>query len=167
MAPTRKKSKRTVNLTVRQATISNLNLKPEKHGDELQARVDISLKFVIKDMEIDELISAKGNPLQLFWHKDKTVMFPDIKNFEVAFEATGTLIIGVSDLHTVEFENAKLKKITITPFIELQAGVTCQVRVDPPGNLEALDEMLITQDVVFSFAGTEADKDDSQQNLDV
>lgn len=161
------KSKRTVSLKLRQATISNLNLKPEKHGDDLQPRVDISLKFVIKDKEIDELVSAKGNPLQLLWHKDKTVMFREIKSFDIDFEAMGTLIIGVTDEFTVEFETAKLKKIVITPFIELQAEIKCQVRVDPTGHLEALEEMLIQQDCVFSFSGTEAEKDNTQQNMEV
>lgn len=164
---TPKKSKRKINLELRQAKISNLNLKPEKHGQDLQPRIDISVGFVVKDMEIDELISCKGNPLKLLWHKDKTVMFREIKSFDVDFEAVGTLTIGVTDEHTVEFENAKLKKIEITPFIELQAGVKCQIRVDPTGHLEALDEMLIQQDCLVAFSGAEADKQDSQKKLDV
>ena len=161
------KGKRTINLALRQAEFKNLNFQPEKAGDELVERADLSIIFVIKDMEVDELVSAKGNPLKLLWHTDKTVMFREIKTFDVAFEAVGTLTIGISDEHTITFENAKLKKVKITPHIELQAQIKCQVRVDPTGNLEALGQMRIHQDVVIAFSGAEAEKDDKQQGLDV
>lgn len=161
------KKTRTIDLKLRQAKLTNLNLNTEKHGEELKSRCDISLGFTIKDMEVDEIISAKGNPLKLFWHKDKTVMFREIKDFKVAFEAEGTLAIGVSDEHMVEFEGAKLGKITMSPQVELQAGIKCQVRVDPTGHLEALDEMLITGDVLLAFAGAEAEKADKQESLEV
>lgn len=162
------KKKRTVSLSLRQARLTNLNLQTEKHGpDQLESRVDISLGFTIKDLEIDELISAKGNPLKLFWHKDKTVMFREIKGFAVDFEAEGTLGIGVSDEHMIKFEGAKLKKIHLSPQVELQAAIKCQIRVDPTGNLEALDQMLIKGDVLLEFAGAEASKDDKQEKMEV
>lgn len=158
---------RKLSLDLRQGSVTNLNLVTEKHGDELVSRCDISLGFTVKDMEVDELISAKGNPLQLLWHTDKSVMFRDVDSIPVGFKAEGTLQVGVSDEHLVGFDNALLKKIVVTPFQGLQAGVKCQVRVDPTGHLEALDEMLITGDVVCSFSGEEAIKEDSQQGLDV
>jgi len=161
------KSKRTVNLKLRQCEFKNLNFQPEKAGDELVERADLSLVFVVKDMEIDELLSAKANPLQLLWHKDKTVMFRDVKTIPVAFEAIGTLSIGISDEQLIDFDNAKLKKLSITPHVELQAEVKCQVRVDPTGNLEELGQMRVTEDCVMKFAGSEAEDDDKQEGLDV
>ncbi len=163
------KSKRSIILKLRQAEFTNLNFQPEKAGkDQLVERADLSLIFVVKDMEIDELVSAKGNPLKLLWHTDKTVMFREIKSFAVDFEAEGTLTIGISDEHTIAFENAKLKKVRITPHIELQAEIKCQVRIDPTGNLEALGQMRIHQDCVVAFSGTGIEKDNGgQKSLDV
>lgn len=161
------KKARTINLKLRQCEFKNLNFQPEKAGDDLVERADLSLTFVVKDMEIDELVSAKGNPLKLLWHSDKTVMFREIKTFQVAFEAVGTLSIGINDEQVIEFDQAKLKKVKITPHVELQAEVTCQVRVDPTGNLEELGQMRISQDCVMSFTGAEAEKDDKQEGLDV
>lgn len=162
------KSKRTIVLKLRQAEFKNLNFQPEKAGDDLVERADLSLTFVIKDMEIDELISAKGNPLKLLWHSDKTVMFREIKTLALDFEAEGTFTIGINDEQTITFENAKLKKVRITPHIELQAEVKCQVRIDPTGNLEALGQMRIQQDVVIAFSGAGIEKgSDNQQKLDV
>lgn len=162
------KRKRPIDLKLRQAEFKNLNFQPEKAGDDLVERADLSLTFVIKDMEIDELVSAKGNPLKLLWHSDKTVMFREIKSFVVDFEAEGTLSIGISDEHTIDFKNAKLKKVVITPHIELQAQVKCQVRIDPTGNLEALGQMRIHQDCVIAFTGKGIEKDDSgQKGMDV
>lgn len=161
------KKARKINLKLRQCDFKNLNFQPEKAGEELVERADLSLVFRVKDMEIDELVSAKGNPLQLLWHKDKTVMFRDIKTLEVGIEAEGTLSIGISDEHMIEFDNAKLKKVKITPHVELQAEIKCQVRVDPTGNLEELGQMRITEDCVMSFTGAEAEKDDKQEALEV
>ncbi len=161
------KGKRTIDLKLRQAQFKNLNFQPEKAGDDLVERADLSLTFVVKDMEIDELVSAKANPLKLLWHTDKTVMFREIKTLNVAFEALGKLTIGISDEQTITFDNAKLKKVKITPHIELQAEVSCQVRIDPTGNLEELGQMRIAQDCVIAFSGAEAEKDDKQQGLDV
>lgn len=162
------KFNRSIDLKLRQAEFTNLNFSPEKSGPDLVERADLSLKFVVKDMEIDELVSAKGNPLQLLWHADKTVMFRDIKSFAVDLEAEGTLTIGVSDEQVLTFENAKLKKVTITPHVELQAEVKCQVRVDPTGNLEELGQIRIQQNCVVAFSGKGIDKSKSgQQKLEV
>ena len=162
------KNKRSIDLKLRQAEFTNLNFSPEKSGDNLVERADLSLKFVVMDMEVDELVSAKGNPLKLLWHTDKTVMFREINSFALDFEAEGLLRIGFNDETTLDFENAKLKKVSISPHIGLQAEVKCQVRVDPTGNLEALGQMRIQQQCVLAFFGKGVDKSKSgQQKLEV
>ncbi len=161
------KNKRAINLTLRQAQVSNLNFSPEKAGKKRVERVDLSLTFIVKDMEIDELVSAKGNPLKLLWHTDGTVMFRELGKFELDFQAEGDAIIGLTDEHLLKFPGAKLKKISITPHIERQAQVKCQIRVDPTGHMEELGQITIQEICVFSFTGIGVEKDDKQKSLDV
>ena len=72
-------------------------------------------------------------------------------------------------MHMLEFEGAKLKKIKLTPFIDRQAEVKCQVRVNPTGNLEQLGHIRITEACVVAFtgAGIEKGKNKDQTELEV
>jgi len=161
------KNNRGINLKLRAAECTNLNFQPEKAGDTEVERTDLTRKFVIKDMEIDDLVSAKGNPLKLLWHSDKTVMFREIKDFALSLEAESMLSIGLTDETILTFENAKLKKVVISPHVELQAAIKCQVRIDPTGNLEELGQIRIHRDCVIAFNGHGVEKGKDQSELDV
>ena len=162
------KKVRTVKPQLLPATVNNLNFAPEKKGpDELVERVYLSVKFIIKDMEIDELVSAKANPLKLLWHTDGTVMFRDLGPLKFELEAEGTVQIGTTEERLITFEGATLRKIAITPHIERQAEVKCLIGIDPSGHLEVLAVIRCLQDCVFSFDGKDAAKDDGQKTLDV
>ena len=89
-------SKRSLTLKLRQATVSNLNFSPEKAGDELVERVDLSISFRVLDMDVDEIINTKSNPLQLLWAKDGGLMFRELDMLSLDFEAEGTLEIGLT-----------------------------------------------------------------------
>lgn len=163
------RAKRSVELKRRPATVSNLNFSPEKAGDDLVERVDLSLKFSVKDMDVDEIINAKGNPLKLLWDPDGGLMFRELEHLPITLEAEGTFEIGVDDEHMLEFEGAKLKKIKVTPFVDRQAEVKCQVRIDPTGHLEQLGHIRITEACVLAFTGygLEKGKNKDQAELEV
>ncbi len=152
------KSKRTVTLKRRPAKVTNLNFSPEKAGDDLVERVDLSLEFVVMDMDVDELLNTKSSPLKLLWTNDGAVQFRELNLLDISLEAEGTLEIGSTDELMIEFGKAKLKKIKIRPHVGRQVFVKCQVRIDPTGHLEALGQIRILQDCVLAFTGTGIDK---------
>lgn len=159
------KSRRTIDLLPRSAKITNLNFSPEKAGTELVERVDLSLKFVVIDKEIEQVINAKGDPLQLLWAKDGTVMLREIKTLPIGLIAEGTFRIGIDEENLYVFDDAVLKKLKVTPHMNRQAEVTCQVRVDPGDYLADLGHIRVTENCVFSFMGR--GKDEPQGELEV
>lgn len=163
------KAKRSVDLKRRPATFTNLNFSPEKAGDDLVERADLSLKFTVTDMDVDEIVNTKGNPLKLLWHTDGGLMFRELEHLPINLQAEGTLEIGIDDENMITFEVAKLKKIKFTPFVDRQGEVTCQVRVDPTGNLEQLGQIRITEACVIAFTGhgVEKGKNKDQTELEV
>lgn len=164
------KRDRKIELSARTAKVTNLNFQPEKFGDELVERVDMTIAFLVEDMEIDELVNAKGNPLQLLWDRDGGVQFRELSKFEVNLKAEGLAEFGISDEHMIEFTTAVLKKVSVEPLHGRKAEISCQVRVDPTGHLEDLGQMRIDQQCVFAFSGkgvATGDKKDDQGKLDV
>ena len=152
------KSKRSLELKLRPATVTNLNFSPEKAGDELVERVDLSITFRVLDMDVDEIVNTKGNPLKLLWANDGGLMFRELEMLTLNFEAEGMFEIGLSDDRLLTFENAKIRKFKVYPYINRQAEIKCQVRIDPTGHLEELGRIRIHQDCVLSFNGYGVDK---------
>ncbi|MCH7801624.1 MAG: hypothetical protein IIC24_08820, partial [Chloroflexi bacterium] len=135
----------------------------------LVERVDLSLTFRVLDMDVDEVINTKGNPLSLLWTKEGSLMFRELEMLTLDFEAEGTLEIGLTDETLLSFENAKIRKFKVYPYIDRQAQIKCQVRIDPTGSMEELGHIRIHQDCVFSFNGygIEKGKNKSQAELEV
>ncbi len=163
------KRKRSLDLKLRQATVTNLNFSPEKSGKELVERVDLSITFRVLDMDIDEVLNTKGNPLDILWAKDGTLQFRELDVITLDFEAEGELEIGLTDETVLKFENAKIRKFKVFPHVDRQAEIKCQVRIDPTGALEQLGQIRIHQDCVLSFSGygVEKGKNKDQKELEV
>ena len=163
------KTKRSIELKLRPATVTNLNFSPEKAGDELVERVDLSITFRVVDMDVDEVLNTQGNPHRGLWTEDGGLMFRELEMLTLAFEAEGTLEIGLTEDDVLSFENAKIRKFKVYPYIGRQAEIKCQVRIDPTGNLEELGDIRIHQDCIFSFSGygIEKGKNKNQGELKV
>ncbi len=163
------KSRRSLDLKLRPATVTNLNFSPEKEGKELVERVDLSLTFRVLDMDVDEIVNTKSNPLKLLWANDGTLQFRELDMITLDFEAEGTLEIGLTDETVLVFENAKIRKFKVFPHIDRQAEIQCQVRIDPTGALEELGQIRIHQDCVLSFSGygVQKGKNKDQAELEV
>ena len=164
------KNKRSIDLKRRPASVTNLNFSPEKAGkDKLVERVDLSITFRVLDMDVDEVLNTKSNPLKVLWVNDGGLMFRELEMLTLDFEAEGTLEIGLTDESLLAFENAKIKKFKVYPYIDRQAEIKCQVRIDPTGCLEQLAAIRIHEDCVFSFSGygIEKGKNKNQGQLEV
>ncbi len=164
------KGKRSIDLKRRPATVTNLNFSPEKAGkDQLVERVDLSITFRVLDLDIDEVVNTKGNPLKVLWTNDGSLMFRELDMITLEFKAEGTLEIGLTDESLLSFENAKIGKFKVYPYIGRQAEIKCQVRIDPTGSLEELGDIRIHEDCIFSFSGygVEKGKNKNQTELAV
>ena len=67
------KTKRSIELKRRPATVTHLNFSPEKAGDELVERVDLSITFRVVDMDVDEVLNTQGNP-----HRARSAPEPEL-----------------------------------------------------------------------------------------
>ncbi len=147
-----------------------MNFKPEKAGKTQVPRCDVSLAFLVRDMEIDEFVSASGNPLKLLWDAEGNPQFSDLEPLQFLFQSRGIATIGP---HTgedgAEFDDAILKKVVVEPLLNREAAVRCQVRVDPITHSEELVELSVKRQCSFSFNGNNDDAADAgkQDGLDV
>ena len=166
------KSKRGVALDLRQASFSSLNLTTENHGkDQKVPRVDVSMQFLVQDVDMPEILDCKGNALETLWHSDGTPTFRELKgSIALTTKVEGVVELGLTDEHVALFPKAMLKAVKVTPLMKYQAEVTCQVRVDPTDHLPLLEDLLVAGKGVMAFVGDENvndDKPENQEKLDV
>lgn len=168
-----------VNITLRTAKVTNLNFQPERAGDDLLERVDLSLEFLLQRDEIEELLSTVSNPLKVLWHSSGNPQLRDADWIPLTCKASGKAQLGSEADGTdavLYFQPSTLKKIKVRPVLGFNLEVTCQVRVDPTGHLEELGDIRIAEESAFAFLG-EAEPaptkergvkaDDDQEEMDV
>lgn len=141
---------RDVQIKVRQADLNNLNLKPEKHGTALEPRSDLSLTFTLKRDELDALELTQA----LWTGKGNPVLDHLAGPIALDFIFDGTLKIGPAGRGECDdFENARLKKISVVPRLEWELEVNAQVRIDPEEELSELNRLLCAGKCKFGFVG--------------
>ena len=153
-------------LVKRTATVTNLNFQPEKAGDELVERVDLSLEMLLEPGEINSLVRTRWQDATKVLFDDKgEPQFADVDSFRVDTKAEGTVMlamVGADD--EIEFDPSVLKKISVEPIIGRKANMRCQIRIDPAGHLEALGHMRIEQRCQFMFTGKRNQTQSKNQN---
>ena len=117
----------------------------------------------------NQVSTTKSDAVHVQWYEDGTQQLRERDLITLDFEAEGTLEIGLTDESLLAFENAKIKKFKVYPYIDRQAEIKCQVRIDPTGCLEQLAAIRIHEDCVFSFSGygIEKGKNKNQGQLEV
>lgn len=170
-APKAKASKkgRAVALSRRTVNVTNLNFSPEAAGDKLVERADLSLEVLLEQDDIEDIVSTRGNPLQVLWDKAGEPQLRELGKLALDLKVVGDCKLGlVNGDEPMEFEKAVLKKVTVEPMIGFKATMYCQVRVDPTGHLEDLAALVIDRKCTFAFKGAgAAEQDDGQGKLNV
>ena len=166
------KKNRKLELPLTQAQVSNLNFSPEKHGDNFEPRADLSLAFIVKDLTVAEFVNTKSNPLKVLWDTKGGPMFRELggTGIPIAMKCTGTAELGSSEEVLLTFENATLKNIKVTPIIDHQLEVSCQIRVDTTDHLDELGELVLDKSAVVRFTGEQVatgNKNEDQGKLEV
>jgi len=162
--------KRSIHLPRRQVRMTNLNFQPEKAGDALVERADLSFEVLLDETDIGQILLTRGNPLRVLWDKDGEPVLRELdKPIALDLKLEGTLTLQeIGGVSALVFPTAVLKKCALEPMIARKATLTCQVRVDPTGMLEELGQMRIREDCSLEFDGSgESEKDDSQGQMPV
>lgn len=149
---------RQIKLRVRPVNVSNVNLKPEKHGHELVERVDVSIAFVLHRAEIPHVLAltTPGADPEALWYTGGEPRYSEIDGaIHLSTVYEGTARIGYANGTPVEF-NGRLKKLAIVPIMDYELEVKAQVRVDPGpkvANIAMLSKIQVEQRCKFGFDG--------------
>lgn len=162
---------RKVSISKRQVKVTNLNFSPEKNGEELVERADLSVRILLEQDDLDALIDSKTDPAStLLFDAEGHPALPGASSFPLDLQADGQLVLASTKENvSLKFKTAKLKKCGITLMFGPKAELACQFRLDPSGALEALAQLVIAKAAVLTFAGDAeaSDNNDGQGNLDV
>ena len=173
---TGKKKGPSIALAKRQVRVTNLNFSPERNGEEKVARVDLSIEvllepediaqFLITDREpnlVDKGVIASiwDNGVPMFSGMTSMVLLTKV----VGFSRLGLVTAKAKDM--VEFENTVLKKCRLELMLNEKAKLIAQIRVEPTGRLELLENLVIREEAQFSFNGDvqNPDGNDAQGQL--
>lgn len=152
---------REIKLKVRPVIVTNVNLKPERHGHELVERVDVSIECVLHRDEISQFLKTVSGekPTDLFWNENGDPELVELDgSFPLALKAVGTAKIGYTKDTAKEFGTGTLKKIAIEPMMDHKATMRCQVRVDPESYVNMLSRIQVERAAKFGFEGVVDEK---------
>lgn len=144
-----------IELNSRTAKCTNLNFAPEKSGDELVERVDMSLEFLAEAEDLNQLVRLEdGDASEVLFGSNGHPQLLDLGLLRLDLKAEGVASISPKGTRSVKaFEGAVLKKVQVEPMIGRKASIRCQVRIDPTGRLEQLAKIRIDEQCQFAFSG--------------
>lgn len=122
-------------LTNKRATIGVINNRVEKHGDEDVTAFDIPVDLLLDPKELDALVGNHTHR-SLFDKKGDVYEpnFPRFDGFSLKddFEgATVTLVLGMTDHASIEFEDCRLKSIELSPQVGGETAMSFKLQVRP------------------------------------
>lgn len=161
---------RLINIEHKFAQLKNLNHSPEKSGDELVERVDLSLEFLIETDELDMIIDSSLPVRETLFDKDGNPALRELGVIALSTKAEGRAYFGRDKKDRKKFDLSVLKKIKVDPINDRRAVVTAQIRVDPGEHLVYLGHLRVEQECVFSFSGStdkSIEKNDDQEEMNV
>lgn len=150
-------AKNLIVLPKRTARVTNLNSKPERHGDEREKRVDLSLEVVLDHREVDPIVRTRWDDAsRVLWDDKGEPQFLDVAELDVDIVARGVAILGLHNHPDVyEFDDAVIKRVKLKPLLDRKASMSFQVRVDPTGRFEDLGQMQADEVCQFAFEALE------------
>jgi hypothetical protein len=164
MSKDKEPPERPVKLKVRPIIVTNVNLKPERHGKDFVERVDVSIECLLQRDEITQFLKTVSGetPLDLLWDSDGNPELVELDgSFPLSLKIVGTAKIGYARDTAKEFSTATLKKISLEPLLDHKATMRAQVRVDPENHVNMLSKIQIEHAAKFGFDGIVDEKPDA------
>lgn len=166
-----KSETRKISISKRQVQVKNLNFSPEKNGEELVERADVSLRILLEAEDLDAVVASRTDPAsELLFDAEGHPTLTEAMTLPLELQAEGTLTLGSTKANTsLKFKRAKLKGCKVRLMFGHKGELACQIRVDPSGAMEALAQLVIDKGAILTFLGESeaAEDDDGQQDLDV
>lgn len=171
MAEKREEFGREITIRVRPVDALKLNTSPEKAGKDLVKKADLVLEFVLRTEELGLLELP-----ETLWTDEDDCAIPDLAApLMLRTTFVGVVKLGYKKGECEEFENARLKKISVELMPGKQVKVHAQARVDPGRKLDMLYDLVVDRQCKFGFSGAvllkdgedDEDADDAQQELKV
>lgn len=155
------KQKPLVNITSRHSKVNHLNDSPEKSGDALHPKMDVSIEFVLEPGELAQFVRTRTGSRsadEIFWDKAGEPCLLDVEEIEPDFVCQGKVeLVSTSNPEDfAESDAATLKKLKIKPITGRKCIVHGQVRLDPTNYRESLGQMRLAQECKLSFVGSGA-----------
>ena len=162
---------RKISIGKRQVQVKNLNFSPEKNGEELVERADLSVRILLEEADLDEILQSNTDPASsLLFDAEGNPALPECMVLPIDLQASGALVLGsIKENVSLKFRSARLKRCTVRLMFGPKAELACQFRVDPSGALEALAQLVIAKAATLTFTGEAElpDDDDGQGELEV
>lgn len=155
------KPKPLVNITSRHAKVLHLNDSPEKSGDQLDPKMDVSLEFILEPGELAQFVRTRTGSRtadDMFWDKQGEPCLLDVEEVEPDFVCIGKVeLTSTSNPDDfAESGDATLKKCRFKPITGRKCIARAQVRLDPTSYREILGAMRLAQECKLSFTGSGA-----------
>lgn len=168
-----------INLSKRQVNVTNLNFSPERNGEDKVARIDLSMEVLLEADDIPQFLMGDraadmvdGAIISELWDEEGTPRLPGVSDIRLCTKVAGYARIGSAKgkaKDMIEFKNGVLKKCILELMLAHKAKLRCQVRVDPTGYLNEIEQMVIAETAQFAFTGEALppEGDDGQGELAV
>src|SRR5690606_27060506 len=124
---------RKISISKRQVQVKNLNFSPEKNGEELVERADLSVRILLEPEDLDQLVMSKTDPAStLLFDAEGHPTLSECQLLPLDLQADGALVLGSTKENvSLKFKSAKLKKCSVRLMFGPKAELACQFRVDP------------------------------------
>lgn len=155
---------RLIEIRKRTAKVTNLNAKPERHGDENEKRVDLSLAIVVNDHELDPIVRTRWEDAsKVLWDEKGEPQFLDIDEFALDRSIEGEVTLGLHNAKKTRVVPATMKKLRLRPMLGREAELAFQVRFDPSGFADELLDMQADEQCQFAFVAADKPKAETEQ----
>src|SRR5690606_16994961 len=87
-----KSETRKISISKRQVQVKNLNFSPEKNGEELVERADVSLRILLEAEDLDAIVASRTDPAsELLFDAEGHPTLTEAMTLPLELQAEGTL----------------------------------------------------------------------------
>ena len=157
-------------LDKKQATLDNLNLRAERHGDETVSAADLKISLQAANLSLDAFDPALR---RAFWRRPgageqaelidddnhlTVLRFPKIKTIKYEHELKGCAVeieYGLGGVSNIRLDGCDVDKFTFDPLEGGSVNVAFRVKCQPSGDQVARLYELIQDDIVITITPPE------------
>jgi len=120
-------------LAAKRCTLGIINNRIEKNGDQDVTAFDLPITLLLDPDELNALLGDKYKHRALFETKNGVShpMFPEFESFALKEDRQGDVTLHLAGETEVEYEDVRLKSLTLSPVAGGETELRCKVQVLP------------------------------------